>query len=251
MKRVGLTATLTTLTVASVLAQRGPAPAPTALPPDVIALACAPSAITSAPSHSLRVTGGQAPVERRNFAPGDLVTINAGTDHGIEVGQEFFARRVQSERGQTPSLATPAAVRTSGWLKVYAVDDELSLATVSHACDTIRPDDYLEPFAAPVVPAAHAVVAPAQKSNYARILFGADRRKAFAQGDFVVIDHGSDHGISAGARFVVYHDRKLSENFLYEAGEAVALTVKADSATLKVTRASSALLAGDYVALRK
>ncbi len=251
MHRVGLTATLTTLAVATTLAQRAPAPTSTTLAPEVIALACAPSAVTSVPAQPLRVTGGQAPVERRNFAPGDLVTINAGHNQGMEVGREYFVRRVLPERGHAPSVANPGAVRTSGWLRVYAVDDDLSLATVSHACDTIQSGDYLEPFSAPVVPVPDPVIVKPRKSNYARILFGSDRRKSFAEGDFVVINQGSSHGVTAGARFVVFHDRRVPENFLYEAGEAVALAVRPDSATLRVTRAASALLAGDYVAIRK
>lgn len=251
MHRVGLTATLTTLAVATTLAQRAPAPTTTTLAPDVIALACAPSATTTVPPRVLLVTGGQAPVERRSYAPGDLITINAGRNQGMEVGREYFTRRVLPERGHAPSVARPGAVRTSGWLKVYAVDDDLSLATVSHACDTIQTGDYLEPFSAPAVPIPDPVLVKPRKTNYARILFGADRRKSFAEGDFVVINQGTNHGVTPGARFVVFHDRLVPDNFLYEGGEAVAMAVSADSTTLRVTRAASALLAGDYVAIRK
>ena len=40
----------------------------------------------------------------------------------------------------------PAIIRTAGWIRIYAVDPTMSLATISHACDTIDIDDYLEPF---------------------------------------------------------------------------------------------------------
>ena len=43
------------------------------------------------------------------------------------------------------------------------------LATVTHACDTIDVDDYLEPFALPVVPEAVKTNAKPQKGNYGRI----------------------------------------------------------------------------------
>src|SRR5688500_5966481 len=89
-----LTAALLAATL-SVAAQKGPAPqASTNLPADVLSLACSPTLVYEAPPTPLRITGGQDSFARRTFQPGDLLTINAGTDNGIDVGQEFFVRRV-------------------------------------------------------------------------------------------------------------------------------------------------------------
>ena len=63
---------------------------------------------------------------------------------------------------------TPATIRTTGWIKVYAVDDEWSLVTVTHACDTIEVDDYLEPFKLPVVPRCHRIVRSPSATTTAR-----------------------------------------------------------------------------------
>src|SRR5215216_2904324 len=79
-------------------AQRGPAASMSHVPPDVLALACAPAIASGTPSMPLHITGGQGAFVRRNYAPGDLVTINAGTQNGIAIGQEFFIRRVQVDR---------------------------------------------------------------------------------------------------------------------------------------------------------
>ena len=46
------------------------------------------------PDTPLRITGGQDSSVRTSHAPGDLVTINAGSQNGIEVGQEFYTRRL-------------------------------------------------------------------------------------------------------------------------------------------------------------
>src|SRR5882672_158942 len=101
MTRLALTAiVLASLTVAGA-AQRAPAPALTHLPPDVLALACAPKAAYEIPARPLRITGGQDAVARRIYAPGDLVTVNAGTDNGIEVGQEYYVRRVLIDYART------------------------------------------------------------------------------------------------------------------------------------------------------
>src|SRR5256885_4872242 len=80
-------------------AQTGPAPAMTHLSADVIAQGCAPSLAYSKPAPSLLVTGGQDASTRHIFRPGDLITINGGSDNGIDVGQEYFVRRVQGPRG--------------------------------------------------------------------------------------------------------------------------------------------------------
>ena len=86
-------------------------------------------------------------------------------------------------------------------------------------------------------------------------------------GDFTV-DRGSDHGVTLGARFMIYRDRRKMEtlrlsslkelpdeivnpDFLYELGEAVVVDVKPEISTLKALNSRSALLTGDYVALRK
>ncbi|MBI4263088.1 MAG: hypothetical protein HY657_01815 [Acidobacteria bacterium] len=232
-------------------AQRGPAPAPTHLSPEVLALACAPSLAYEAPSTPLRVTGGQDSFVRRSYQLGDLVTINAGTDNGIEVGQEFYVRRAAGMALGAIGRDNPGVVRTAGWIRVYAVDRRMSLATITYACDTIDVDDYLEPFLLPQVPAISTERLPAQRDNYGRILVGNDRRRTFATGDFFVVDRGSDHGVTVGAQFVVYRDKQRDGNFLFELGEAAVVDVRPESSTLQVILARDAFMAGDYVALRR
>lgn len=188
---------------------------------------------------------------RRSHGPGDLITINAGTDHGIEVGQEFYVRRAQALERRAVGRDNPATVRSTGWIRVYAVDPQMSLATITHACDTIDIGDYLEPFALPPIPVPGDTRVKAQRGNYGRILLGSDRRRSFGKGDFFIVDRGSDHGVTLGAQFVVYRDKLQAENFLFDLGEAVAVDVRPDSSTLQATVSRDAFTAGDYVALRK
>jgi hypothetical protein len=253
---------------APLVAQRGPAPELTHLDGDVIALACAPQLAFERPLASLLITGGQDAVTRHVYGPGDLVTINAGSDNGIEVGQEYYVRRLQAPRGTAMSRKTPGSIRTAGWVRVYAVDKNMSLVTVSHACDTLLVGDYLEPFTLPQPPTPDANPPKPQKENYGHILIGTDRRTMFAKNDFFAVDRGSDHGVTIGARFIVYRDKRRMETqhmsaikelpdsidtpeFLYEMGEAVVVDVKPEVATLKALFARDAFLSGDYVALRK
>ena len=249
--RVAATAALLTALTSTATAQKAPVPTSTGLPEDVLALVCAPTSRYDMPDQSLRVTGGQDTGKRRSYFPGDFVTINGGRENGIEPGQEYYVRRLQMQANQRPSRETPANIRTSGWIKVYAVDDQLSLATIVHACDSIDVHDYLDPFVMPVVPKMSAETAKPQRDNYGRILFAADYRQAFGKGDFFMINRGSDHGVAPGDRFVVYRDKKQVENFLYDLGEAVAVDVKADTATLQAVVSRDAFMPGDYVAPRK
>src|SRR5687767_10685398 len=108
-----------------VLAQKAPAPEPVRLPPGILSLACAPKLTFETPPTPIRVTGGQEALVRRSFAPGDLITINAGTDNGIEVGQEYSTRRTVPIQPRPIGRDNPATIRTSSWIRIWAVDREM------------------------------------------------------------------------------------------------------------------------------
>jgi hypothetical protein len=232
-------------------AQRGPAAVPTGLSADVISLACAPAVAYEVPTVSLHISGGQESVPRQIHAPGDLVTISAGTRDGITVGQEFYTRRVLKSGENRVSPTTPGTIRTTGWIRVWAVDEDMSLATITHACDTVDLGDYLEPFVPPTVPAPSQQTGAPERNNYALVLSGQDRRTQFGRGDYLLINRGSSQGVAPGARFVVYHDKKVPGNFLFQIAEAVAVDVKPDTSTLHILSAIDAIAAGDYVGMRK
>src|SRR5688572_19001613 len=167
--------------VLPVLAQRAPAPDPVKLPSEVLSLACAPKLTFEAPPTPIRITGSQESIVRRSYAPGDLITINAGTDNGIEVGQEYYTRRVVAIERRAVSRDNPATIRTTGWIRIYAVDRRMSLATITYACDSIGVNDYLEPFVLPEIPPVSANRPTAQRGNYGRVLSGNDNRTAFGR----------------------------------------------------------------------
>ena len=236
---------------APLAAQRGPAAAAAHLPADVLGLACAPRAALEIPNTPLRVTGGQDVGIRHTHAPGDLITINAGTQNGIEVGQEYYTRRVLIAEREEITPLTPATVMTTGWIRVWAVDDTLSLATITHACETIDIGDYLEAFVLPAVPTPASNKPKPERDNYARVLTGESRKRLFGKGDYFLLDRGSNQGVTPGAQFVLYRNKQQPENFLYDLGEAVAVDVKADSSTLQITVSRDAIMEGDLVAIRK
>ena len=233
-----------------VSAQRAPAP-PTNLSAEMLSLVCAPRLAYEAPPTPLRITGSQESFVRRTFAPGDLIVINGGTDNGIDVGQEYFTRRAVPVERRPVSRDNPATIHTSGWIRVYAVDRQMSLATVTFGCDSVEPNDYLEPFVLPEIPEIATTRREAQRGNYGRVLTGIDNRTSFGRRDYFIVDRGSNHGVTVGAQFVVYRDKRQPANFLFELGEAVAVEVRPDTSTLRATLSRDAFISGDYVALRK
>jgi hypothetical protein len=251
------TSSLLTAAIAAatpLLAQRAPVQSPTNLPAEILSLACAPSLTYDEPTANARVTGSQDAYVRRIHGQGDLIVLSQGSENGLKIGQEFFVRRVSAPAQGRITHDHPATVRTAGWIKVYAVDPKMALATVSYACDSIEPGDYLEPFVLPQLPTA-STTRKKPDTNYAHVISGADRRRSFGKGDYFVLDRGSDQGIHPGAQFVVYRNKhefnvQQPDVFLYELGEAVAVDVKNNRSTLLVTVSHDAFIEGDLVAMR-
>ena len=136
-------------------------------------------------------------------------------------------------------------------LRVWAVDDTMSLATIEHACDAVEVGDFLEPFSLPTPPVAAADKPKAERDHYARVMKGVDLRQTFGKGDFFIIARGSNDGVTPGSQFVIYRDKQERDNFLFELGEAVAVDVKPDTSTLQITKSLDAAIEGDLVAQRR
>ena len=245
-----LTAVATLTLPTSLQAQQAPAMATAHLDAEVLNLACAPTAATAVPTATLRITGSQDTQVRETFAQGDFVTITGGANQGIQIGQEFFVRRLLAPRGPV-SVQNPGTTHTVGWVKVYAIDEDLALTTITHTCDALRVGDYLEPLALPTPRKAEATRGKPER-DYARVILGHDRRTEFGPGDYLVIDRGTEQGIAPGTQFVFYRWKtKAQENFLAAIAQGVAVGVQAGTATVTVTSSRDAVKTGDLAAMRK
>ena len=119
-------------------AQRGPAAAAANLPAEVLALSCAPKAALEVPDTPLRITGGQDSFVRQSHAPGDLVTINAGSQNGIEVGQEYYTRRLLISNREKITPATPVMVKSGTNASVMIRVENSMGPPISAAASAIR-----------------------------------------------------------------------------------------------------------------
>ncbi len=214
-------------------------------------LSCADLPVYSSPSpvHRLASAHESDGKLRRAFAAPDTLTLPGGTTAGLQTGQQYFVRRLLlSPNHEKPSVAGPGMVHTAGWVTIIGSDQFAALARIDHACDGFVKGDYLEPFTPGPMPTAVAAPGTPQFTDMGQLLFGNDGRRSFANGDLIVINRGSAHGLTAGARLSVFRDTK-GGGPLVPVGHAIVLTVAGDTATVIADRVRDALTAGDWVGL--
>lgn len=247
--RVFVTSLLVGFVAAPAIAQSEPE----RLSPLQAALACAPPpTLEGAAPDALRIVGVQDPTARTTYGPHDLLVIGGGTQAGVQLGQQFFIRR--PVRFGTGGTRHRGSIRTVGWIRIAAVNETTSIATVEHVCDAIFQNDYLAPFAMPALPADAQRVETTGELDFtslSRLVVGNENRGTAGTGDFMLMDRGGEQGITAGKRFAIYRDVKTTGMPLAALGEAVVMTVGADMALVLINSSSAAVHTGDYLVPRK
>ncbi len=232
--------------VAGAQAQR-PLPA-RAIPMEVL---CGPLATLTAPSQAIRITGG---LERMKslFAPGDTVTIGAGTAQGVAVGQHYLVRRVVEDRFTVRTTEKqPYSIHTAGWVTVTEALDNSAVARIAEACDGIGEGDYLEPL---VLPAEAAPVPPGQPDfeRPARVILGDERRQLGAGGgSMMVIDRGSDHGLRAGQRLTIFRPSVDASGPVVAIADAIVSSTQYETSLIRIDKSKEAIEVGDLVAIHR
>jgi len=222
------------------------------LTPAQVAVACAiPPMLTVPRAGGLQIAGGQATEPRTVFGRGDLLYINGGTLAGLQLGQQFFVRRSMTFGRPTSG---PRAVRTSGGIRIVAVNDTTAVASIDFGCGEIMSGDYLDPFIAPSLPANADKPDTTGEPDFGmpgRVVFGRDEDVTGAPGDFMLIDRGLEQGVVPGSRLAVYRHVRTDGVPLALIGEAVVTAVGSTMAQIRVTQAQSSIESGDFVFPRK
>jgi hypothetical protein len=255
--RIILATAFITVLAAAVHAQ----PSGSGLSPAQIADACAPPPIVAAPGpHPIHVLGPQDTVPRTVLAEHDLLVLDAGTAGGMQLGQEYFLRRSVTAASY-PALPERRAIQTTGWVRIVAANDTTSIGSIEHACGAVFKGDYLEPFEAPKAVSDAEPMGEPDFSALSRMMFGDDERTIASPGDVMLIDHGSDQGVTAGERVAIYRDVQttLKDYWavttaplpLASIGEGIVLSTSATTAVVRVIKARDAVRAGDFAVPRK
>jgi hypothetical protein len=177
------------------------------------------------------IVGGEQEQEQRTYAEGDYVFINAGSQQGIHVGQEFAIVR---PRGQMTSKFTTKR----GWLGVYMqemgrlqvvnVKDRVSVALITNSCEIVLLGDLLRQVNNRVAPVERAEVTldrfadPSGKQR-GRIVMAREQREMLTRNHVVYIDLGAEDNVKAGDFLTIYRPAGTG-NLMRVENEEIALS---------------------------
>jgi hypothetical protein len=228
--------------------QRPPAPEPKPLPPHDVASVCGPSKLEDPHTPVARLTVHRHDARRSLYVRGDEFLLDAGTNAGVHVGQNLVVRRrfrVEGERHGKDDKAY--GEHSSGVIQVVTVDRNAAFAVVVYACDEFIRGDYVEAFE----PEPLRQPLPPGIPDYqraARVLFADEGQLMGAPRRMMVIDQGREHGLVAGQRLTLFRRRASDRRAVATVGEAIVVSVKQDSATIRVEHATDAVFFGDLAA---
>lgn len=213
-------------------------------------LICGPQAALVAPAQTIRVAGGIEP-RKGLFSVGETILVNAGTSQGLRVGQHFYARRVVPDSFALRTVdVPPLSIHTAGWITIVEARADVSVATVTEACDGIGEGDYLEPLVLPPATGASAAGEP-DFARPARVILGGERRSLGSLGSLMVIDRGSDHGLRPGQRLTLFRRSLDGAGPVVTIGEAVVASTQHESSMMRIGDTREEIKVGDLIAIHR
>ncbi len=229
------------------------APRPQAKPVDreILASVCGPRQATEFSQAIGRIVSHRDDPHRQLIGPGELLHIDVGENHGVVSGQNLVVRR----RFQTGDRALPKkfatfAEQTAGLVQVLETQQDSSAAIVVYLCGELAAGDTVEPY---IPQPAFFAVSPGTPrfDEPARITTGESGQTAAASGQMMVIDRGIMQGAQRGQRLTIFRRPRGQEGIPLTIGDGVVVAVRADSATIRIERATDAVMVGDLVALHR
>ena len=198
------------------------------------------------------IIGGQNSEPRTLFGKRETVVVDAGSSKGVQAGQQFYIRRTVINRYE--NAAGRHAAVTAGWLTITAATENTAIGRIDFACDGIQAGDYLEPYAAPTLPADVERTNAAGELDFSkpgRVLFGDHGRLTGGAGDFMLADIGEEQGAATGARYAVYRNLHADGLPLAAVGEAILVSVGEKDSLFRLTQTRDAVVAGDLLIPRR
>jgi hypothetical protein len=240
--------------VCALAASGAAAQTPDTLSPAQVAVACAPPPIiATVPADATRVISSQDAQSRNLFGMPDQLVVNGGTERGLQLGQQYFVRRL-ARTAENYKDKLPHQVRTSGWVRVVAVNATTTIVNVEHACGDILVGDYLDVFQMRPLPDADITsvdtTGEPDFAAFGRVLYGSEERRSGGAGEFMLIDRGTNHSVAVGAHFAIYRDIRVTGAPLAWIGEATVVSIGPTMALVRINRARDAIFTGDYVVPR-
>jgi hypothetical protein len=256
------------LAAAPVYAQSIDVTGPRTLTPQMVT--CTDLPVTTKPVPRIIVAGPHRTDGRTAMNDG-LIVINRFADDGLAIGQRYVAQRLITDPKRFPRPGEGYGdLRATGWVTIRAIDENNALASIDAVCDTVEIGDFLEP--AVDLPLPETAFPPLYPdfNDRANIIFGADNRVLFGDGDVFSIDRGAAQGVQTGHRYAIYRDFQPPSGHrtsmlgsmkyggdvqhvlpLVYMGDVVVLTVLEQTSKVVVTKAVDGIQVGDIVVPRR
>jgi hypothetical protein len=229
-----------------------PPPRPQAkpVPKELLASVCGPRQPTDVNLAVGRIVSHRDDADRQLFGPGDILELSAGENQGVSNGQNLVVRRRFriGDKG-APLKYAEYGEQTAGLVQVVETRSDSSAAVVVYLCGELFAGDAVEPF--DPLPALSAL-APGrpQFDEPAHIVLGENGAISAAERQMMVIDRGIMQGVQRGQRLTIFRKSKGGRPAV-TIGDGIIVSVRADSATMRIERATDAVTVGDMVALHR
>jgi len=186
---------------------------------------------------------------RTLYAKGDELNIEGGTLNGLEVGRNLVVRRFYKVDGPEvgPLGVVVTGEHTAGLVQIVAANQRSSTAVVVHACNELMQGDFLASFHPQLVRTPDPAGVPTY-GDAARILFADAGQMLGAPRRLMVIDRGSEQGIHPGQRLTIFRGENPEVANPVVIGEAMVVSVRIDSATIRLENTTDGIRFGDWAA---
>jgi hypothetical protein len=222
-----------------------------------ISLQCAMYVVREQEDESLYILGSEQGGNKLALAERDIVYLNKGSNAGVKAGDLYSIHHAAyTVRHPKSGARIGTKVETLGWVKVILVQEDTATAVVEESCLDIHAADYLKPFERVNVPMvvrrtpADRMTPPTGKIDRFIVALQDDATVG-GEGQFVIIDAGTDDGVAPGNVFTVYRIMYPSvptpRNVV---GEATVVATRDSTATAKITYSREEIMVGDQVELR-
>lgn len=178
------------------------------------------------------------------FAAGDELIVEGGPTRALAVGQNFVVRRRYTTDWALRPGVFVQGEHSAGVLQIVAVEEHVATAVVVYACDALMTGDYLAAFQPEPIRQPEPIGRP-DFERAARIRFADAGQMVGVENRMLVIDHGTKHGIRPGQRLTLFRRSRVGSGKPTVVGDAVVVTARDDSATIRVGRAADAIFLGD------
>ena len=138
----------------------------------------------------------------------------------------------------------------AGLVQVVETGPESSVVVVVYACGEFLVGDSVEPFDALPMWTAQDGRTP-HFDDPAHVILGDQGKVMGAPQELMVIDRGATRGAERGERLTVFRLAYGEHGPALTIADAIIVAVRAESATIRIERASDAVLVGDLVALHR